>query len=162
MPLGQNEIIMVVGEAIWSDSRRASPVPNEPGFARRARTQRSPSAGPQPSATQAGCRQAVRLAIPNWRQGHPDRERLRQGCGDIGIVELIDPVDQEVTVRFDERLVKYDFGELDEIALAMRVASQYVILGFAPSFVAASHESAAYRLRDSWDIGAGERLGLRG
>ena len=65
-------------------------------------------------------------------------------------------------VRFDERQVKYDFGELDEIALAMRVASRYVILGFAPSFVAASHESVAYRLRDSWDIGAGERLGLRG
>jgi exodeoxyribonuclease V alpha subunit len=41
--------------------------------------------------------------------------------GDIGIVERIDPVEHEVTVRFDERLVKYDFGELDEVALAYAI-----------------------------------------
>ena len=39
--------------------------------------------------------------------------------GDIGIVERIDPVEHEVTIRFDERLVKYDFGELDEIATGL-------------------------------------------
>ena len=44
--------------------------------------------------------------------------------GDIGIVERIDPVEQQVAVRFDERLVKYDFGELDEIALAYSVTIQ--------------------------------------
>jgi hypothetical protein len=38
--------------------------------------------------------------------------------GDVGIVERIDTVEQQVAVRFDERLVKYDFGELDEISLA--------------------------------------------
>src|ERR1039458_4222758 len=38
--------------------------------------------------------------------------------GDVGIVERIDAVEQQVAVRFDERLVKYDFGELDEISLA--------------------------------------------
>jgi exodeoxyribonuclease V alpha subunit len=41
--------------------------------------------------------------------------------GDIGIVERIDPVEHEVTIRFDGRLVKYDFGELDEIALAYAI-----------------------------------------
>jgi exodeoxyribonuclease V alpha subunit len=38
--------------------------------------------------------------------------------GDIGRITRIDPVDQEVTVDFDGRAVVYDFGELDELALA--------------------------------------------
>jgi exodeoxyribonuclease V alpha subunit len=38
--------------------------------------------------------------------------------GDIGIVERIYPAEHKSTLRFDGRLVKYDFGELDEIALA--------------------------------------------
>ncbi len=42
--------------------------------------------------------------------------------GDIGVVERIDPVEQEVTIRFDDRLVKYDFGELDEVSLAYAVS----------------------------------------
>jgi exodeoxyribonuclease V alpha subunit len=41
--------------------------------------------------------------------------------GDIGIVERIDAVEQQVAVRFDEKLVEYDFGELDEIALAYAI-----------------------------------------
>jgi exodeoxyribonuclease V alpha subunit len=41
--------------------------------------------------------------------------------GDVGIVERIDPVEQQIAVRFDERLVKYDFGELDEISLAYAI-----------------------------------------
>src|SRR5437016_3340176 len=41
--------------------------------------------------------------------------------GDVGIIEWIDMVEQQVAVRFDQRLVKYDFGELDEISLAYAV-----------------------------------------
>jgi exodeoxyribonuclease V alpha subunit len=41
--------------------------------------------------------------------------------GDIGIIDKIDAVEQEVSIRFDERLVKYDFGELDEVSLAYAV-----------------------------------------
>jgi exodeoxyribonuclease V alpha subunit len=41
--------------------------------------------------------------------------------GDIGIIERIDPVEQELSIRFDDRLVKYDFGELDEVSLAYAV-----------------------------------------
>ncbi len=41
--------------------------------------------------------------------------------GDIGTIERVDPVEHEVTIRFDERRVKYDFGELDEVSLAYAV-----------------------------------------
>jgi exodeoxyribonuclease V alpha subunit len=41
--------------------------------------------------------------------------------GDIGTIERIDPIDQEVSIRFDDRLVEYDFGELDEVSLAYAV-----------------------------------------
>jgi exodeoxyribonuclease V alpha subunit len=41
--------------------------------------------------------------------------------GDIGIVERIDAVEQQVAVRFDDRTVKYEFGELDEVAPAYAV-----------------------------------------
>ena len=41
--------------------------------------------------------------------------------GDIGAIEKIDPVEQELSIRFDDRLVKYDFGELDEVSLAYAV-----------------------------------------
>jgi exodeoxyribonuclease V alpha subunit len=38
--------------------------------------------------------------------------------GDIGRVIHIDPVEQEMRINFDGRSVNYDFGELDELALA--------------------------------------------
>ena len=41
--------------------------------------------------------------------------------GDIGNIEKIDPVEQEVFIRYDDRLVTYDYGELDEVSLAYAV-----------------------------------------
>ena len=41
--------------------------------------------------------------------------------GDIGQIIRIDPVEREVTVKFDQREVVYDFGELDEVALAYAI-----------------------------------------
>jgi exodeoxyribonuclease V alpha subunit len=41
--------------------------------------------------------------------------------GNIGQIGKIDPVEREVTVRFDQRDVVYDFGELDEVALAYAI-----------------------------------------
>jgi exodeoxyribonuclease V alpha subunit len=41
--------------------------------------------------------------------------------GDIGNIERIDPVEREVSIRFDNRVVEYDFGELDEVSLAYAV-----------------------------------------
>jgi exodeoxyribonuclease V alpha subunit len=38
--------------------------------------------------------------------------------GDIGQISKIDPLEREVMIRFDQRDVVYDFGELDEVAPA--------------------------------------------
>jgi len=40
---------------------------------------------------------------------------------DIGQVVKIDPLEREVTIRFDQREIVYDFGELDEISLAYAI-----------------------------------------
>jgi len=41
--------------------------------------------------------------------------------GDIGQIVEIDLVEREVLIRFDQREVVYDFGELDEISLAYAI-----------------------------------------
>jgi exodeoxyribonuclease V alpha subunit len=41
--------------------------------------------------------------------------------GDIGRIVALDQEDREVTVRFDDRQVSYDFNELDELVLAYAV-----------------------------------------
>ena len=41
--------------------------------------------------------------------------------GDIGQVIRIDPDERELVIRFDQREVPYEFGELDEIALAYAI-----------------------------------------
>jgi exodeoxyribonuclease V alpha subunit len=38
--------------------------------------------------------------------------------GDIGQIETIDEDERQVRIRFDERLLDYDYGTLDEIVLA--------------------------------------------
>ena len=41
--------------------------------------------------------------------------------GDIGTIESIDLVEHEVSICFENRRVKYDFAELDEVSLAYAV-----------------------------------------
>jgi exodeoxyribonuclease V alpha subunit len=41
--------------------------------------------------------------------------------GDIGQVVSVDPVERELVVRFEQREVRYDFGELDEVSLAYAI-----------------------------------------
>jgi exodeoxyribonuclease V alpha subunit len=41
--------------------------------------------------------------------------------GDIGCIKSIDPDNREVAIRFDNRDVIYDFGELDEVSLAYAI-----------------------------------------
>jgi exodeoxyribonuclease V alpha subunit len=41
--------------------------------------------------------------------------------GDIGQIVKIDPAEREVTIRFDQREVTYDYGELDEVSLAYAI-----------------------------------------
>jgi exodeoxyribonuclease V alpha subunit len=38
--------------------------------------------------------------------------------GDLGVVEKINRIEQEMVVNFEGRPVKYDFADLDELALA--------------------------------------------
>jgi exodeoxyribonuclease V alpha subunit len=38
--------------------------------------------------------------------------------GDLGLVEKINRIDQEIVVNFEGRSVEYDFGDLDELSLA--------------------------------------------
>ena len=51
----------------------------------------------------------------------PTRITFRRSQSFVSIGKFRDPVEHEVTLRFDGRLVKYDFGELDEIALAYAI-----------------------------------------
>jgi exodeoxyribonuclease V alpha subunit len=41
--------------------------------------------------------------------------------GDIGQITMIDPIERELTVRFDQRNVVYQFSELDELSLAYAI-----------------------------------------
>ena len=41
--------------------------------------------------------------------------------GDIGQIVKMDPVESELTIRFDQREVVYDYGELDEVSLAYAI-----------------------------------------
>jgi exodeoxyribonuclease V alpha subunit len=41
--------------------------------------------------------------------------------GDIGLISKIDALEREVTVQFERREVVYDYGELDELALAYAI-----------------------------------------
>ena len=41
--------------------------------------------------------------------------------GDIGQITKIDPVEQIASIRFDDRNVPYEFGELDELSLAYAI-----------------------------------------
>ncbi len=42
--------------------------------------------------------------------------------GDLGIIQAIDTVEQEVTVQYGERTVVYDYADLNEIALAWSIS----------------------------------------
>lgn len=41
--------------------------------------------------------------------------------GDIGIIEKLDMADQNLSVKFDDRVVDYEFSELDELQLAYAI-----------------------------------------
>ena len=41
--------------------------------------------------------------------------------GDIGQIREMDPVEQKVLIQFDQRMVEYDYSDLDELALAYAI-----------------------------------------
>jgi exodeoxyribonuclease V alpha subunit len=41
--------------------------------------------------------------------------------GDIGFIKSIDKIEQEMVIIFDQREIKYDFSDLDQITLAYAI-----------------------------------------
>jgi exodeoxyribonuclease V alpha subunit len=77
----------------------------------------NPSRAGEPAVDKFGCQFRVRDKVLQTRNNYT-KEVFN---GDIGQVVRIDPVDQELAVRFDAREVVYDFGELDEVLLAYAI-----------------------------------------
>jgi exodeoxyribonuclease V alpha subunit len=72
-------------------------------------------------------RQFFHLELTAWRQFCASEIQTENNYdkdvfnGDIGQIQKNDLVEREVVVRFDQREVAYDFGELDEVALAFAI-----------------------------------------
>jgi exodeoxyribonuclease V alpha subunit len=77
----------------------------------------NPAQQGQPSVERFGWRFQVRDKVIQTENDY-DKEVFN---GDVGTVERVDLVEHEVMVHFDDRTVKYDFGELDEVAPAYAV-----------------------------------------
>ena len=65
-------------------------------------------------------RSSLWLDLCAWRQGYPADQQLRQRGiqGDIGVFSAIDLEEGLLQITFEERIVDYEFNELDEIDLA--------------------------------------------
>lgn len=83
----------------------------------RLQTELNPAKPEEPSVEKFGWRYRVRDKVIQTENNY-DKEVFN---GDIGQIVKIDAVEREVTIRFDQREVVYDFGELDEIALAYAI-----------------------------------------
>lgn len=77
----------------------------------------NPASADQPVVEKFGWRFRVRDKVIQTENNY-DKDVFN---GDIGQIQSIDAVEHEVTVRFDGREVVYDFGELDELALAYAI-----------------------------------------
>ena len=71
----------------------------------------------EPSVERFGCWFQMRDKVIQTQNDY-DKDVFN---GDVGIVDRVDPVEQQVAIRFDDQVVKYDFGELDEVSLAYAV-----------------------------------------
>ena len=71
----------------------------------------------EPSVERFGCWFQMRDKVIQTQNDY-DKDVFN---GDVGTVERVDPVEQQVAIRFDDQVVKYDFGELDEVSLAYAV-----------------------------------------
>ena len=71
----------------------------------------------EPAVERFGWRFQVRDKVIQTENGY----KKEVFNGDIGTIERIDPVEQELSIRFDDRLVTCDFGDLDEVSLAYAV-----------------------------------------
>jgi exodeoxyribonuclease V alpha subunit len=77
----------------------------------------NPARADEPWAEKFGWRFHVRDKVIQTENNY-DKDVFN---GDIGQIVNIEPAEREVTVRFDQREVAYDYGELDELALAYAI-----------------------------------------
>jgi exodeoxyribonuclease V alpha subunit len=77
----------------------------------------NPARPAEPHVERFGWRFQIRDKVMQLENNY-DKEVFN---GDIGSIHAIDPVEQELIVRFDQRNVPYAFGELDELSLAYAV-----------------------------------------
>ncbi len=83
----------------------------------RLQTELNPAKPEEPSVEKFGWQFRIRDKVIQTENDY-DKDVFN---GDIGQIVKIDPVEREVAIRFDQREVLYDFGELDEIALAYAI-----------------------------------------
>lgn len=83
----------------------------------RLQTQLNPSRAEDPSVEKFGTVFRVGDKVIQTENNY-DKEIFN---GDIGHVAKIDPAERELSVQYDKRLVTYEFGELDELALAYAI-----------------------------------------
>ena len=77
----------------------------------------NPARAEEPSVEKFGWQFRVRDKVIQTENNY-DKDVFN---GDIGQIVKIDSVEREVTVKYDQREVVYDFGELDEVALAYAI-----------------------------------------
>jgi exodeoxyribonuclease V alpha subunit len=77
----------------------------------------NPARGDEPQVEKFGQAFRVRDKVIQTENNY-DKEVFN---GDIGLIARIDPVERELHVRYDQREVVYEFGELDEISLACAI-----------------------------------------
>jgi exodeoxyribonuclease V alpha subunit len=80
-------------------------------------TELNPAKPEEPSVEKFGWQFHVRDKVIQTENNY-DKDVFN---GDIGQIVKIDPVEREVTIRFDQREVAYDYGELDEVSLAYAI-----------------------------------------
>jgi exodeoxyribonuclease V alpha subunit len=83
----------------------------------RLQTELNPARADEPGVEKFGWQFRVRDKVIQTENNY-DKEVFN---GDIGQIVKIDQVEREVTVKFDQRDVVYDFGELDEVSLAYAI-----------------------------------------
>jgi exodeoxyribonuclease V alpha subunit len=83
----------------------------------RLQNELNPARADEPMVEKFGWQFRVRDKVIQTRNNY-DKDVFN---GDIGQIVKIDAVEREVTVKFDAREVAYDYGELDEVALAYAI-----------------------------------------
>jgi exodeoxyribonuclease V alpha subunit len=83
----------------------------------RLQTELNPARPEEPVVEKFGWQFRVRDKVIQTQNDY-DKEVFN---GDIGQIASIDPAEREVKVKFDQREVVYDFGELDEVSLAYAI-----------------------------------------